>query len=198
MPRPKTFSVDTALDVVTELFLQRGYSALTMREIAGVLDLSRSSIYVTWGSKESLFTTVLKHYGPARVPGLRELCDAPEPRAALIRVFAMATAVGAADQRCLVLNLLMEWPCSDPQIVRLIDDGVMDLESCLREAIRRGQRAGKIAAHVDPVQTAGVLLRLYLGVYALVRSGVSGAAAVPGCVVAQVEALLPVPAARSE
>ena len=168
-----------------------------MREIAEALRLSRSSVYSTWGSKEGLFAAMLERYGPARVPGLRELRDAASPRAALIRVFAMAISVSAGEHRCLVLNSFLEWPGSDPRIVWLIHDAVVDLESCLREAIERGQRAGEIAAAVDPVQTSGVLLGLYFGVYVLVRSGAPVAGPVLGCAVAQVKALLPEPVART-
>lgn len=47
MARPRSFSVEHAVDVVTELYLERGYLALSMREVAEFLNLSRTSIYGT-------------------------------------------------------------------------------------------------------------------------------------------------------
>ena len=195
MPRTKSFSPDDALVVVTELFLQRGFTALSMGEIAAALDLSRATVYITWGNKVGLFVAVMERYGPARLPGLRELYDAPSPRAALIRLFALAIT-GAAEQRCLVLGTIMELPRRPLQIDRLIDRAVVDLERRFREAIERGQAAGEIADGVEPVQTARILFSLYLGVYVLVRSGAPGAVPVLGSVMAQVKALLPAPAAQ--
>lgn len=195
MPRTKSFSPDDALVVVTELFLQRGFTALSMGEIAAALDLSRATVYITWGNKVRLFVTVMERYGPARLPGLRELYDAPSPRAALIRLFALAIT-GVAEQRCLVLGTIMELPRRPLQIDRLIDRAVVDLERRFREAIERGQAAGEIADGVEPVQTARILFSLYLGVYVLVRSGAPGAVPVLGSVMAQVKALLPAPAAQ--
>lgn len=69
MPRPKSFSMDDAARMVTGLFLQRGCRALSMRELAAALNLSRSTIYLTWGGKEGLFAAVLDRYGPPRAPG---------------------------------------------------------------------------------------------------------------------------------
>ena len=198
MPRSKTFSVDEAIEKATTLFLERGYAALSMRIIGEALGLSRATVYTTFGNKLRLFVTVLERYGPARLPGLPELRDSSSPRAAIKGLFALAIRGGAAAQRCLVLATIMELPDSEPPIVRLIDRAVVDLESCLRTAIERGQAAGKIADGVDPVQAARVLLSLYLGVYVLVRSKAPGAAPVFGDVMAQVEALLPAPAEQNK
>ena len=191
MPRSKTFSVESALDQVTELLLEHGYAALTGREIGEDLGVSRSTIYVTFGSKRAMFVRALRRYGPARVPGLSELRDAPSPRAALARVFELVIAAGRGkQQRCLVLNTLLDIPAGDPEVVRLVEDAVQVLEERFREAIERGRCASEIAAGVDPVQTARVLLSLYLGIYVLIRSGAAGDP-VLHAVLQQVQALLP-------
>ena len=173
MPRPKTFAVDTALDKAMELFRERGYAAITMQDVAESLSLSRATIYTNFGDKYALFVQALRHYGPARAPGLSELRDAPSPRAALLRVFEVAIAGGAGKQRrpCLLINTAMELkPGSDPELGRLVEGAVLDLEERFRDAIERGQSAGEIAASVDPVQMARVLLSQYLGLYVLIRS----------------------------
>ena len=82
MPRSKSLSPEAALDTLPELFLRRGYDALAIREIGTALGVSRSTVYGTFGTKPELFASVLRRYGPARAPGLRELRDAPSPRAA--------------------------------------------------------------------------------------------------------------------
>ncbi len=145
---------------------------------------SRSGRSVTpWGSPEarstapsapsrSWFASVLHRYGTARAPGLRELRDAPSPRAALVRVFEPAIAAGAA-QRCLVLDMIVKMPDSSPAVAGLVKAAGVDLQERFGAAIERGRAAGEIAAGVDPFQAAGALLGLYLGRYVLVHSGVA-------------------------
>ena len=195
MGRTKTFSVDAALDQAMELFRKRGYKSTSMQEIADHLNLSRSSIYSTFGDKHALFIQALRRYGPPRAPGLRALRDAPSPRAALVRVFEVAIAAGAGQQRrpCLLISTAMElMPGSDPEIARLVEGAVLDLEERFRDAIERGQSAGEIAESVDAVQTARALLGLYLGLYVLDRSG-TASRSVLEAVARQARALLPTP-----
>ena len=196
MPRTKSFSVEEAVDKVTELYLQRGYTALTMQDAADALGLSRSSIYGTWGDKPGLFAAVLRRYGPSRAPGLSELRTASAPRATLVRLFEQAPAI--EREPCLLIDTLVEsGPADlDPEIGRLVGAVVPELEECLADAIRRGQVADEIALAVDPAQTAQVLLALYLGVYVLIRTGTAEEPVVRA-VVRQVETMLPVPVAVS-
>ena len=192
MPRSKSLSPEAALDTLPELFLRRGYDALAIREIGTALGVSRSTVYGTFGTKPELFASVLRRYGPARAPGLRELRDAPSPRAALVRVFEPAIAVGAA-QRCLVLDMIVKMPDSSPAVAGLVKAAVDDLQARFGAAIERGRAAGEIAAGVDPFQAAGALLGLYLGRYVLVHSGVASES-VLAAVARQAQALLPPPA----
>lgn len=194
MPRTKSFSIEDAVDVVTELLLQRGYTALSMKEVAEVLDLSRSSIYLTWGSRKGLFLAVLERYGVLRAPGLREVRTASAPRAALVRLFEQAPAV--EHNPCLLINTLMEFEPGNlaPEIGRLVEAAVLELEKSLADAIRRGQDAGEIAPVVDPARAAHVLQALYLGLYVLIRTGTAGEP-VLRAVVRQVEEMLPAPSA---
>ena len=192
MPRSKSLSPEAALDTLPELFLRRGYDALAIREIGTALGVSRSTVYVTFGTKPELFASVLRRYGPARAPGLRELRAAPSPRAALVRVFEPAIAAGAA-QRCLVLDMIVKMPDSSPAVAGLVKAAVDDLQERFGAAIEQGRAAGEIAAGVDPFQAAGALLGLYLGRYVLVHSGVASEL-VLAAVARQAQALLPPPA----
>lgn len=192
MARPKSFSVDDAVEVVMELYLQRGIG-VSMQEVGEVLNLSRSSIYSTWGSKAGLLVAVLKRYGRSRVPGLNEVRTASAPRAALVGMFEQAPAV--EREPCLLINTLVDLKPgdSDSEVGRLVKTAVQELEKSLAGAIRRGQDDGEIAPDIDADRTGPVLLALYLGLYVLIRSGRAGKP-VLRAVVGQVEAMLPEPA----
>ena len=190
MSRSKSFSPEAALDTLAELFLRRGYAALAMQEIGDALEVSRSTIYTTFGTKLELFASVLHRYGPARAPGLRELRDATSPRAALVRAFELL-GVGVG-QRCLVLDTLVRMPDSSPAVAVLVEAAVEDLLERFGAAIERGRDADEIAAAVDPIQAADALLGLYLGLYVLVHSGVARES-VRVAMTRQAQALLPPP-----
>ena len=190
MPRRKSFSLDDAAGVVAGLYLQRSCTALTMQEVADALNLSRATVYHTWGSKAGLFAAVLDRYGPARVPGLNEVRSAAAPRAALVRLFERAGSV--AREPCLIIDTMVRPGDRGPEIGRLVEAAALNLEKDLGDAVGRGQAAGEIAPGVDPARTGHALLALYLGLYVLMRSGTAGEP-VLRAVVRQVEVLLPAP-----
>jgi TetR/AcrR family transcriptional repressor of nem operon len=190
MPRKKTFTVEFALDNATELFRLHGYHNTTMEALADRLGLSRSSIYVTFGTKHDLFVQTVRHYGPAcRVPGLCELHDAASPRAALLQVFELAIADEGELVSCLLINTSLELPHRSPEITAILQAAFGDLQTRFRKAIERARSANEIADSVDPVQTARALLGLYLGLHVLVRFGDSAKLA-QRAVVLQVQGLL--------
>ena len=178
-----------ALDTITELFRERGFT-LPAQDIADAIGISRSSVYSTFGIRSEQLASVLQRYGPARAPGLRELSDAPSPRAALVRVFEPPLAAGAAPQRCLAIDMIVKMPTSSPKVIGLIEDTVEDLQERFVGAIERGQAAGEIAAAVDPVKAGETLLGLYLGRYVLMHS-VAARESVLAAVARQAQALLP-------
>ena len=158
MPRPKTFSIDVALAGAMELFWKHGYRATSMQQVADQLKLSRSSIYRTFGTKARLFVQVLGRYGGANcAPGLRELCTSQTPRAALVKVFEV---VGSRNDRqapgvYLLIDATMLLTHSEPEISRIVDKAMREMERSFRDAIERGKATAEIAASVDSATAAG-------------------------------------------
>lgn len=194
MPRKKTFTVDAALAGALEVFAERGYHGTSIEAIARHLKLSRSSLYATFRGKLALFVQVLQRYSGANsLPGLTELRDAGAPRAALAGIFEMAAA-SREKQQPHVLNLIeaaLGLSHRDPEIGQLVDEVFQNLEGLFRGAVERGQAAAEIAAHVDPITVARVLVSLYFGLYVIARH--DGAGEQQRAVLQQVAALLPAP-----
>ena len=198
MPRTKTFTIDSVLDRAMELFWERGYHGTSMQAIAAHLKLSRSSVYFTFRAKSALFVQALRRYqAEGRAPGLSELRGAVSPRAALVRVFEVS-GPGGEERQPRALYLLIETARGlkhrEPEIARLVEETIEDLEVRFRGAIERGKAAAEIADRVDPVAVARVLLSLYFGL--LVGTGPAGER-VQSAVLQQVEALLPAPRSSS-
>lgn len=199
MPRHKTFAVEDALDIAIELFAERGYQDFGMVDLARRLGISRSSVYATFGNKQSLFAQTLQRYGAeCRAPGMQALRGAGSPRAALLGAFEWAAGAGASlppDQRqCLLINAALESRTFAPVVAQALQGMLVGMELRFRAAIARGCNAKEIAGDVDPVQTARALLGLYLGLCTLVRSDAKDP--VLRAVVRHTLSLLPEPAAE--
>ena len=81
MPRHKTLATDNALDTATGLFAERGYHDTGMAYAARRPGISRSSVHVTFGAKQSLFAQTLQRYGAeCRAPGMHALRGAGRAR----------------------------------------------------------------------------------------------------------------------
>ena len=199
MLRQKTFAIEVALDKALELFCERGYHGTSMPLIAAHLKLSRSTMYTTFRAKPALFVQALRHYHvECRAPGLSELRAAGAPRAALVKAFEVAGASGEERHRralALVIEAARGLKPRVPEMERLVEETIENLEVRFRDAIERGRAAAEIADCVDPVAVARVLLSLYIGLYLLVGNGAAGEP-MRSAVLQQVETLLPAP--RSE
>ena len=62
MARPREFDVDDALDRAMNVFWAKGYEATSMSDLMAAMDLSKSSLYDTFGSKHELFLSALQRY----------------------------------------------------------------------------------------------------------------------------------------
>ena len=113
-----------------------------------------------------------------------------------MRVFEVA-AGGEGERKPRALYLLIEEALGrqprEPEIARLVAETFLDMERRFRDAIVRGQAAAEIAAHVDPVTVARVLLSLYFGWYVIAGPGTAAGEPVQSAVLQHVQALLPAP-----
>jgi len=62
MARPINYDKTEVLDRLTHVFWQKGYNACTIDDLVQASGLNRSSLYNSFGNKESIFRLVLEHY----------------------------------------------------------------------------------------------------------------------------------------
>ena len=140
------------------------------------LRLSRRAIYNTFRSKPALFVQALRR-AASKSPVLSELESAAAPRVALVRMLEMAAGSRQERQRrplALLIEAVAVPKHRDPEVARLVDETLLDMEARIRQAVERGQTDAEIDAEVDAVAVARVLLVLYLCSYVLAVSGVAG------------------------
>lgn len=64
--RPKTFDRETALDAAMLLFWNRGFEQTCVDDLASAMGIQTSSLYATFGDKETLFLETIEHYRTGR------------------------------------------------------------------------------------------------------------------------------------
>jgi AcrR family transcriptional regulator len=64
--RPKTFDRDTALDAAMVLFWSRGFEQTSVDDLADAMGIRTSSLYSSFGDKETLFLDAIAHYRVGR------------------------------------------------------------------------------------------------------------------------------------
>ena len=62
MPRVKLFDQEKALQKAMNLFWEKGYHATSMQDLVKELEISRGSMYDTFGAKQELFDKSLEKY----------------------------------------------------------------------------------------------------------------------------------------
>ena len=62
MGRQKQFDDTTVVRAARDVFWQRGYASTSLADLEAVTGLSRSSMYLTYGSKRGLFDRALRNY----------------------------------------------------------------------------------------------------------------------------------------
>src|SRR3954462_7964635 len=71
--RPREFEVDDVLDRAIEVFRERGYEASSLADIERATGLNASSIYNTFGSKQTLFDRSLARDESLRLAAISDV-----------------------------------------------------------------------------------------------------------------------------
>src|SRR5215469_5226807 len=62
MGRPREFSETATLDAAMRVFWEKGYEGTSLDDLTQAMRINRSSLYSTFGDKESLFRRVIARY----------------------------------------------------------------------------------------------------------------------------------------
>lgn len=176
MPRTKSFDEIEVLERATDLFWALGYNGTPPQTILDGTGLSRSSLYDTYGDKRSLFLKCLRHYRETEtVAGIRYLDEAPDPAAAIRRLFQGYWEFAQAYRQhkgCLMVNTLNEVAPHDTEVAEIVRENRQALEDAYFRAIRRGQQQGRINKNHPPRALARFLVNSLWGLTTQIKLGI--------------------------
>ena len=150
--RPRLFDEEAALDQLTALFWEKGFSQTSMADLVEVSGVHKSSLYSTFGSKDELFATILRRYYEDRMSMFASLIETAGDGIDGIHTFLdllLEDAVsGPSQQGCLLVNTSMELNGSAPGF----EDFAVSYRATMRELL------GVLVAQGEPEDGAEDLL----------------------------------------
>jgi TetR/AcrR family transcriptional repressor of nem operon len=179
MPRPRGFTEKTVLEAVKQTFWDRGYEGTGLDELQSATGLSRSSLYLAFGSKRSLFEAALADYLESFVAPL--LGPVEDSDAGLGQAAGFFTALGrlfrqpSSQRGCLMINTMAELAGRDQAMTRDAASFAKRYRVAFASALGTGVAAGKMDR--DTAARRGEMLaNAVMGVWLAVRAEPAAAA----------------------
>lgn len=160
MPRNKEFDYTEKLEIVRNLFWEKGYHATSMHDIVASMKLNRSSIYDTYGNKHDLFLKCLSHYAVFKENQYSKASLAKdngiESLEYIIRDVVDQTL--ADNKACFIVKTIFEVAPSDQEIKRLLLKKGAVLQTILERSIQQAQAEGTIKSESSSAIIARYIL----------------------------------------
>jgi AcrR family transcriptional regulator len=176
--RPREFDIDEVLDRVIEVFRERGYEASSMADIERATGLNASSIYNTFGSKDSLFQRALSRYESVRLAAITDvLSSGTGGLDDLHRALDLQQAESQSEwglRGCLAINAMIELGSREASTKASLHEYRRGLAEAIRMPLDRAVAIGEMSATQVPNALA-LLESLTLAVGVLMRSGATNA-----------------------
>jgi TetR/AcrR family transcriptional repressor of nem operon len=173
MPKFELFDKETALENALNLFWEKGYNGTSIRDLEKAMNVGKSSIYNTFGDKDSLFFAALKHYmnfEQARISG--SITGAGNAMSAIRSLFGCVINPpqfqGKSLSGCLLVDSFTELARTSPAVKQFAEDAKAATLELLKMLITRAQVEGDIPASK---KTPELALYLFTSMQGLKVSG---------------------------
>lgn len=168
MARTMSFDRSEVLEKAVQYFWQYGYFDTTVDRLAGAMGLSKSSMYNTFGSKETIFKEALDYYRHNKTPGyVLKTANTSKPiKPVLKKFFKAIVEIGTNDpdtRGCLIVNSIVELVGSDEDMASLVTTDLTKLIQVYTQLISNAQATGEIPRKYTASQLAKHLANTQLG-----------------------------------
>ena len=161
--RPIEFDPGIALDAAMHEFWRNGYEATSLQDLLKSMELSKSSFYQAFSSKEKLFHRCLKHYQEQIVTKLEaDLKDAKSGIGFIQNAFSSIADEAKKENEqkgCLVINTANEFGQKDSVVAKIVKQSIGSFENIFLQAIKQAQIEGDI----EKTKNAEVLAQYLVG-----------------------------------
>jgi TetR/AcrR family transcriptional regulator, copper-responsive repressor len=156
--RPRKFTEAEVLERVRAVFLEKGFSAASLDELAAAAGLNRPSLYAAFGNKEQLYLTVLSHYGRQSAAGIEAIMAGDSPIAErLAKLYRVAIGLYTAPpkpQGCMIIGTASVEAPTHPDIAAAAASFIAGNEKALERAFARAVETGELGTDPSPAVRA--------------------------------------------
>ena len=146
MARTKVFDEEEVLDRAMDLFWLKGYAATSAQDLVDHLQISRSSLYATYGDKHTLFVRALERYRTEHVdPVLAKAESVTDPEQYLRDLFQSVRTDALSEKEargCFMVNSAVELASVDADVAAIGNAIMRATEEAIRIVVQRGQDSG--------------------------------------------------------
>ncbi len=175
--RPLEFDPNSVLDAAMHEFWRNGFEATSLQDLLKSMELSKSSFYQTFLSKEKLFHRCLKHYQEQMVIKLvKDLNHANSGIEFIQQAFSSIADEAKKENEqkgCLVINTANEFGQKDREIANIVKNSIVKFEGIFFKAIQRAQNEEDIPKSKNAKVLAQYLVGNIGGIKSMVKAGMS-------------------------
>ena len=176
MGRPRTFDIDSALNIATDMFSRRGYDGTSIGDLTKAIGISAPSFYFAFGSKEGAFRQITETYLARQDEIVEAAFSEVDSRAvAETLLLGFVDFLTSPDHApgCLILNNALPIADDHPFRAEWAEDRRV-LRERLSERFRRDRRADRgFPSDWDPAHTARIVTSQIWGIAVEAHSGAS-------------------------
>jgi TetR/AcrR family transcriptional repressor of nem operon len=172
--RPRLFDEEAVLDELTALFWEKGYAQTSMADLVDASGVHKSSLYGTFGSKEELFSKILRRYLAGRMEALSALIKEAGPGIDGIHAFLELVRgniiSGGHREGCLLVNSSSELHGTAPGFENFGAEYRAALSERIRKLIQQAEPEG-VPNSVLTDQRTDLFVTFMAGLNVTVRGG---------------------------
>ena len=175
MPRPKEFDIDDTLDRAITVFQEQGFDGASVGGLLDAMQISRQSLYDTYGDKRSLFLKSLRRYEETQAWVPFEVLKAPTAnRDTVVKVLrTMLAAFHGGNVSCLMINAATTETQNDPVVAEIVQTYYNSVVSVFATALRRSEAAGSWIGGEPAIEVARQAMIACAGATVMSSGGLS-------------------------
>lgn len=172
--RPRQFNADKAIEQATQQFWLGGYTATSLQNLLDSMSISKSSLYQSFGNKETLFISCLDNYQVTFNKELAELLKSSTSGLRFIEQLleSVIQEVNSSERKgCLLVNTANELGAKDPIITATIERGFNAVRMTIKKALEKAILEGEVPENAELDDLSAYLVVGISGLRTMVKAG---------------------------
>jgi TetR/AcrR family transcriptional regulator, copper-responsive repressor len=157
--RPRSFTTSEVLDRVRAVFMEKGFAAASLDELAEAAGLNRPSLYAAFGDKEQLYIHALRFYGDKSIAGLNAILGGKgsiEKRLGQVYNAAIGLYTAPPQAGCLIVGTAAVEAPTRPKVAAVAAELLAATEKCFERAFTKAVADGELDREPSPAARARI------------------------------------------